>query len=256
MLGYLIAGPPSIEPEFETETGLSMEGGEKKVAVVCYAPKNLLIEFPKIDDEVASQVAYRLGENKIAIIRPEYIRAWVDEHPDWELAEEIGKEFKADYVVQIELAAFSLYEGDSTTLYRGRTEAYVKVMRDGGRQADGRAGLHEGHRLHLPERRSPFVLRHDADAVQAGVHLAAQREDRLAVLRTFQRRHDPLGDVSRAENSETSTGRDSRGAAACVFSESEVEAPRFTRPASFSSASCGPEARSNRPPFSARASEP
>jgi hypothetical protein len=127
MLGYLIAGPPSIEPEFETETGLSMEGGEKKVAVVCYAPKNLLIEFPKIDDEVASQVAYRLGENKIAIIRPEYIRAWVDEHPDWELAEEIGKEFKADYVVQIELAAFSLYEGDSTTLYRGRTEAYVKV---------------------------------------------------------------------------------------------------------------------------------
>lgn len=127
MLGYLIAGPPSIEPDFETETGLSMEGGEMKVAVVCYAPKELLIEFPQIDEAVASQVALRLGEHGISIIRPEYIRAWVDEHPDWELAEEIGKEFKADYVVQIEMGAFSLYEGDSTTLYRGRTEAYVKV---------------------------------------------------------------------------------------------------------------------------------
>ena len=127
MIGYLLAGPPSIEPDFEAETGLSMEGGKKKVAVVCFAPKDLLIEFPQIDDEVAAQVAYRLNEHGISIIQPEYIRAWVDEHPDWELPEEIGREFKADFVVQVELAAFSLYEGDSTTLYRGRTEAYVKV---------------------------------------------------------------------------------------------------------------------------------
>jgi hypothetical protein len=127
MIGYILAGPPSIEPDFETETGLSMEVGEKKVAVVCFAPKDLLIEFPQIDDELAAQVAWRLGEHKISIIRPEYIRAWVDEHPDWELPEEIGREFKADYVIQIEMGAFSLYEGESTTLFRGRTEAYVKV---------------------------------------------------------------------------------------------------------------------------------
>ena len=127
ILSYLIGGPPSIEPDFDKETGLSMRGKDKTVAVVCFAPKEMLLEFPNIDDEIAAQVAYRLGENKISIVKPDYVRAWIDAHPKWELAEEIGREFKADYVVEVELSSFSLYEGNSTTLFRGRTEADIHV---------------------------------------------------------------------------------------------------------------------------------
>ncbi len=134
ILSYLIGGPPSIEPDFDLETGQSMKDKDKTVAVVCFAPREMLMEFPNIDDEIAAQVAFRLAENKIAICKPDYVRAWVDAHPKWELPEEIGREFKADYVIEVELSKFTLYEGTSTTLYRGRTEADIVVteMDDSG----------------------------------------------------------------------------------------------------------------------------
>ena len=136
ILSYLIGGPPSIEPDFDKETGMSMKKKGKTVAVVCFAPKEMLLEFPQIDDEIAAQVAYRLGENKITIIKPDYVRAWVDTHPKWELAEEIGREFKADYIIEVELSTFSLFEGTSTTLYRGRTEADIHVTEMNGEHGD------------------------------------------------------------------------------------------------------------------------
>ena len=127
ILGYLLGGPPSIEPDFDKETGMSMKDKGKTVAVVCFAPKEMLLEFPHIDHEIAAQVTHLLGANKIAIVKPDYVRAWTESHPKWELAEEIGREFKADYVIEVELSTFSLYEGTSTTLFRGKTEADIHV---------------------------------------------------------------------------------------------------------------------------------
>jgi len=134
LLSYLIGGPPSIEPDFDAETGLSMTQPDVTVAVVCYAPTELKFNFSQIDNEVAAQVAFRLFEHKIKIIEPDYIRAWVDEHPDWEVASEIGEAFHADYVIEIELESFSLYEGNSTSLFRGKTVGFVHVadMSKGG----------------------------------------------------------------------------------------------------------------------------
>jgi len=128
LLSYLIGGPPSIEPDFDAETGLSLSKSDVKVAIVCYAPTEVKWNFPAIDDEVAAQVSYRLFEHKIKIVEPDYVRAWIDGHPDWDLASEIGDYFHADYVVEIELESFNLYEnGNSTSLFRGRTVGMVHV---------------------------------------------------------------------------------------------------------------------------------
>jgi len=134
LLGYLIGGPPSIEPSFDAETGTCLTGKEKRVAVVCYAPTELKFEYPKIDAEIASALSYRLSEHRINVIQPDYVRAWMDEHPDWERPEEIGEAYGATHVVNIELTDFSLYEENSHTLYRGRAEVYVSVieMAEGG----------------------------------------------------------------------------------------------------------------------------
>ncbi|WP_437204719.1 hypothetical protein [Planctomicrobium sp. SH664] len=129
LISYLLHGPPSIEPDFDAETGESMSAPKKVVAVVCFAPTELQWKFPQIDDDVAKYLTYRLAEKHIKVIEPDYIRAYCDEHPDWEKASEIGKFFHANYVIEVELADFSLYEGESTTLYRGRTEAYVHVVK-------------------------------------------------------------------------------------------------------------------------------
>lgn len=129
LINYLLHGPPTIEPDFDAETGESMSNPGVTVAVVCFAPKELLWKFPNIDDQVAGMVARQMGQNHIKVIEPEFVRAWVDENPEWERAEEIGKRFETTYVVEVELADFSLHEGNSTTLFRGHTEAYVHVVK-------------------------------------------------------------------------------------------------------------------------------
>lgn len=128
VLNYLLHGPPTVEPDFDAETGQSMSNPDVTVAVVCFAPKELQWKFPKIDEQMAGMIARQMGKNHIKVIEPEFVRAWVDENPDWEKAEEIGKRFQTTYVVEIELADFSLHEGNSTTLFRGHTEAYVHVV--------------------------------------------------------------------------------------------------------------------------------
>ena len=128
LLSYIIGGPPSIEPDFDAETGMTLKEKDTTVAVVCYAPTELKFDYPKVDAEVASAVAYRLSEHGIKVVHPDYVRAWTDEHPDWELPEEIGEALKATHVIDIELTSFSLYEEHSHTLYRGRAEVYLNVI--------------------------------------------------------------------------------------------------------------------------------
>ena len=55
ILSYLIGGPPSIEPDFDKETSISLKDKKKTVAVVCFAPREMLLEFPHIDHEIAAR---------------------------------------------------------------------------------------------------------------------------------------------------------------------------------------------------------
>lgn len=127
ILGYLIGGPPSIEPDFDAATGKSLTDYEVTVAVVCYAPKELKWDFENIDNELGKYVAYRLGEHKVKFVNPDLVHAWLDKHPDWDHPEEIGAALGVSYVVYIDLHAYSLYEESSHNLYRGRAEAVVSV---------------------------------------------------------------------------------------------------------------------------------
>jgi hypothetical protein len=128
-LGYLIGGPPSIEPDFDAETKESMTDKGVTVAVVCYAPNDVKYSFEDIDEELARYVSFRLHEHKIKVINPDRVKAWLDENKDWDEPEEIGAAFETTYVIYIDLNEFSLYEEGSATLYRGKAEAIVSVWK-------------------------------------------------------------------------------------------------------------------------------
>lgn len=133
--GYLIGGPPSIEPAFDSETGLSMTDKDVTVAVVCYAPKHVKWDFANIDYDLAKKVAYRMFLKKIVVINPDRVRDWMDRNPEWDSPDEIGAAFNATYVVHIEINDFSLYEKNSSELFRGRSDVQVSVW-----QMDGEYG--------------------------------------------------------------------------------------------------------------------
>lgn len=128
LLGYLIGGPPSIEPDFNAATGRSMAEKEVTVAVVVYAPEDIQFDHSGIDFEINKYVSNRLHQHQISTISPIYIKKWMDENPDWDIASEIGAQFETDFVIYIDIHEFSLYEKNSHNLYRGRTEAMISVF--------------------------------------------------------------------------------------------------------------------------------
>src|SRR5688500_11516432 len=61
-LGYLIGGPPSIEPDFDAKTNVSLKKKGKKVLVMCYAPKEVKWDFDSVDRELGRHLSHRLAQ--------------------------------------------------------------------------------------------------------------------------------------------------------------------------------------------------
>jgi len=127
LLGYLIGGPPSIEPDFDAMTGNSLSDKEVIAAVVCYAPKEVLYDYSRVDRDIAKYVSYQMTAKKIKIINPDLVQKWLDENSEWDEPSEIGEAVGATHVVYIDITKYTLYEENSHELYRGRSEVDVTV---------------------------------------------------------------------------------------------------------------------------------
>jgi hypothetical protein len=140
-LGYIFGGPPMREPDFEKRTPKeSVKGKDKKVLVFAYAPTKLKWDNEAVDYELAKYVAVRLMMNKITVIDPDRVHAWLDKNTDWNKATEVGAAFHVDYVIHIDIKDYSLFEENSKNeLYRGRADALVTVHKMDENGKDGTA---------------------------------------------------------------------------------------------------------------------
>ena len=161
LLGYLIGGPPQLEPLFERETRKSFTDRDIRVAVVCYAPDDLTKFHDNIDRLLATRISALLHRNKVEIINPDAIQAWMVNNPDWDSPAEIGAEFDVNFVVYVDVSEFSLYERDSTSLFRGRCEAVVSVYE---METDG-----DGKRIFNKDIRSVFPTQVPRSAARCGL---------------------------------------------------------------------------------------
>jgi hypothetical protein len=128
LLGYLIGGPPSIEPDFDKTTNKSLDKKGTKVLVMCYAPKEVKWDFDSVDKELGVHVTHRLNQNHVKVMDPDAVNGWLDNHADWDKPEEIGRDFEVDFVVVIEIRKFGLYEQGSNNLFRGNSEIDLSVF--------------------------------------------------------------------------------------------------------------------------------
>ncbi|MDA0586517.1 MAG: hypothetical protein O2820_06700 [Planctomycetota bacterium] len=127
LLGYLIGGPPSISPDFDEMTATSLTDKDVIVAVVCYAPKEVLYDYSRVDRDIARYISYQMTAKKIKVINPDVVQKWLDENSNWDEPSEIGEAVGATHVVYIDITKYSLYEENSHELYRGRSEVDVTV---------------------------------------------------------------------------------------------------------------------------------
>jgi hypothetical protein len=113
--------PPKVEAAYE---GLE----KQKVVVVAHVGRGVQFEFTGLDNDLLKGVVRELRENvdEIKLADPNEVRQWRDEHTDYELTD-IGREFKATRVLYIEVEKFTLYEQQSTQLFRGAAKIRVQV---------------------------------------------------------------------------------------------------------------------------------
>ncbi|HEY3967786.1 MAG TPA: hypothetical protein VGM05_24705 [Planctomycetaceae bacterium] len=138
MLGYLIGGPPTVEPDFHKKTNKETLKGKKKVTLVyCYAPKELKFDNESVDYDLAKHVAYQLNGNDIKVVDPDRVYAWLDKNWRWKKPSEIGAAFKCNYIIHIDLMDYSLFEANSTYLNRGRADCIVNVIKMDEDRKDG-----------------------------------------------------------------------------------------------------------------------
>jgi hypothetical protein len=120
-VAYWINGPTKVEPKFG-----GLEG--KRVAVVCLDANSLSGPGGEAD-AIAKAVTTALGYHvpDVQMVRHEEIADWIDSRTE-DLTDyrDIGRGVKAERVVGIDLASFSIHEGQ--TLLRGKARVGVKVF--------------------------------------------------------------------------------------------------------------------------------
>jgi hypothetical protein len=129
LLGYLIGGPPSIQPDFDKLTKESMTDKGVKVAVVCFAPDEIRLNYIDADKDIAKYIAHRLFQHKIVVIQPDRVQDWLDRHDDWDKPDEIGEATGATHVIFVDMHKYNLFEENSHELFRGKAELLVSVFK-------------------------------------------------------------------------------------------------------------------------------
>jgi hypothetical protein len=118
---------------------LAAEDGKTEVKVVLwtYMALDTREEFIQADRYLALKLAeeiHRLSKEngeKVTVVKPNLVEQYKSNHPNWQTLdpEKVGHDFKADYVIDLEIDKLSLYEhGANQQIYRGQAQILVSVL--------------------------------------------------------------------------------------------------------------------------------
>src|SRR5262245_23002127 len=128
-----------MDPKHDPDCKLASSDKEKEVKVVLLAYSGLETrpEFLRVDRELCSLLSRQLqkdfkeNKEKVKVVSTGQVEKYKDEHPNWKAIgpAEIGKYFDADYVIELDIEAMSLYEqGSGNQLFRGRGNIQISVI--------------------------------------------------------------------------------------------------------------------------------
>ncbi len=134
---YLFMAPePKKDAEIQTLANKDKKV-ENKVMILTYMKLDLKPEFLQADREIAYFLEKELktlcesNKEKISIISTKKVEDYKNKYSEWQEKDpaDIGKHFKADYVVYLEINSLGMYEnGSGGTLYRGKADITVSLV--------------------------------------------------------------------------------------------------------------------------------
>jgi hypothetical protein len=129
--------PEAKEPaEYKRLVG---EDGKKEITVVLWTYMGLdpRPEFAQVDRQLTDMLARKIrqlseeNQEKVTVVKPRLVEEYKNTNPNWKSLnlDQVGRYFKADYVISLEIDQLSLYEPNAhETLYRGRTHILVSLV--------------------------------------------------------------------------------------------------------------------------------
>lgn len=131
MAGKMFFGDPKLKSQFRGATGVDLTKGEKSLLIICSAPHSILARHSAIQIDIVDRMSRHLDTRKVKVIPADDVASWFDDHGEWGDFSELAAEFKADFVMHIEIQSFSCQVPDSPDLLQGNTEGKVTVFRTG-----------------------------------------------------------------------------------------------------------------------------
>jgi hypothetical protein len=131
--GFLGFGFTKAPPPLVTRTEGAAYGGlaGKSVAIVVFAPPATLNEYPGTREEVSTFVATQMRGNMptTALVDPRSVVSWQDSTLNWANLPpaEIGKHFRVDRVMVIQVLDYSTKRPIGFSEMQGRLRAQVKI---------------------------------------------------------------------------------------------------------------------------------
>ncbi|HTU89375.1 MAG TPA: hypothetical protein VMF69_04685 [Gemmataceae bacterium] len=128
---------PEAKDPAELKRLASEDKKEVKVVLWTYMALDPREEFIQADRLLAVKLAdeiHRISEEnkeKVTIEKPNLVEQYKSRHPNWQALEltQVGHDFNADYVINLEIDKLSLYEPKAyQQIYRGQTEIQVSVL--------------------------------------------------------------------------------------------------------------------------------
>ena len=130
---------PEAKHEAEMKKIASDDKKEVKVVILTYTPDlEIRPELIQADRQLSEMLAAKLRElcetnnENVTIVNPRKVEEFKSGHPNWHqepnLAE-VGRQFKADYLIYVEISSLSMYEkGSQAQLYHGQASLSVHMV--------------------------------------------------------------------------------------------------------------------------------
>ncbi len=129
---------PEAKHEAEMKQLASDDKKEVRVLLLTYTTnQETQPGFIQADRQLTEILAQKLREmceensENVTIVNPHKVEEFKTSHPNWQQEPnltEIGRQFKADYVIYIEIGSLTMYEKQSRILYHGQASLSVQLV--------------------------------------------------------------------------------------------------------------------------------
>lgn len=131
MAGKMFKGEPLRTAEFHSMTGIDLDEGKHRIAIVCSTPTAVESDLTSLSFDLIDGITRKLKVHGVDVVDPDVVAKWIDDNGGVVTdPTAMVNAFDAEFIAWIDIDTFSLREDETDSkLLRGRTNGFVRVFK-------------------------------------------------------------------------------------------------------------------------------